>query len=98
MRSITLITRQGCHLCEAAERALADFEVDLRIVDIDEVAGLERFTADVPVVLDGWWKPGEPLDDRRVLTRLVAAPGALARALRPTLWQRITGRAPKRLG
>ncbi|MDO5722807.1 MAG: glutaredoxin family protein [Flaviflexus sp.] len=97
MRKITLVTRTGCHLCEAAANTLADLDVDLLIVDIDEVAGLERFSHEVPVVLDGHWTAEEP-EAGRVLTRLVAAPAALKKALRPTLWRRITGKRPKGLG
>lgn len=54
MRVLTLYTRVGCHLCEAAEtvvRALAPGRADLRIVDIDADPLLrDRYTVRVPVV------------------------------------------------
>ena len=53
-RQVTLYTRAGCHLCEAAEatiRATAGPEVDLVLVDIDADPALyERYTVRVPVV------------------------------------------------
>ena len=57
-RTITLYTRAGCHLCEAAEaviRQVAGDGADLRLVDIDADPVLqERYTVRVPVVeVDG---------------------------------------------
>lgn len=57
-RTITLYTRTGCHLCEAAEaviRSVAGDTADVRLVDIDaEPALTDRYTVRVPVVeVDG---------------------------------------------
>ena len=58
MKSVTLYTRAGCHLCEEAEatiRATAGPDVDVVLVDIDADPALhERYTVRVPVVeVDG---------------------------------------------
>ena len=55
---VTLYTRQGCHLCEAAEdviRAVAQGRADVVLVDIDTDPELvARYTVRVPVVaVDG---------------------------------------------
>jgi glutaredoxin len=57
-RDITLYTRDGCHLCDAAKVAisplLAEFGATLREVDIDDNPLLhERYTNDVPVIFLG---------------------------------------------
>lgn len=53
---VTLMTRQGCHLCEVAqaelERILPDYGLRARLVDIDTEAHLRAEYGDrVPVVL-----------------------------------------------
>lgn len=58
MKTVTLYTRIGCHLCEAAEALLLTMvgpTVRLRVVDIDSEPELtERYTVRVPVVeVDG---------------------------------------------
>lgn len=58
MKTITLYTRAGCHLCEAAEAVIRDVAggiADIRLVDIDADPALtERYTVRVPVVeVDG---------------------------------------------
>ena len=58
MKVVTLYTRVGCHLCEAAEtvvRALAPGQAEVRVVDIDADPELrDRYTVRVPVVtVDG---------------------------------------------
>ncbi|HEV2088526.1 MAG TPA: glutaredoxin family protein [Cryptosporangiaceae bacterium] len=55
---LTLYTRVGCHLCEAAEdvlRRLPPGRAEVTIVDIDQDPALrDRYTVRVPVVeLDG---------------------------------------------
>ena len=55
---VTLYTRVGCHLCEQAERVLADVvagRAEIELVDIDADPSLtERYTVRVPVVaVDG---------------------------------------------
>ena len=58
MKTITLYTRAGCHLCEAAEaviRATAGPDDVVSLVDIDADPALtQRYTVRVPVVeVDG---------------------------------------------
>ena len=58
MKTVTLYTRSGCHLCEAAEaviRTMVGPAVQLRLVDIDSDPALQqRYTVRVPVVeVDG---------------------------------------------
>jgi glutaredoxin len=52
---VVLYTRAGCHLCEEAERTLAEHGLRPSLVDIDTVPELrERFDTCVPVVeIDG---------------------------------------------
>jgi glutaredoxin len=57
-RDITLYTRDGCHLCDAAKAAitplLTEFGATLRVVDIDDNPVLrECYTNDVPVIFLG---------------------------------------------
>ena len=59
MRQVTLYTRDGCHLCEEARKALdgarAREPFDLQIVDIDSDVELRRlYDYEVPVIaIDG---------------------------------------------
>jgi glutaredoxin len=67
--TVTLITRQGCHLCEQAEAALRPLAVELgfayREVDVDTDAELKaQHSDDVPVILldgrqHGYWRVEE---------------------------------------
>ena len=54
---VTLYTRQGCHLCEAAEHVVRTVaaEHEIHLVDIDADPALtERYTVRVPVLaVDG---------------------------------------------
>lgn len=55
---VTLFTRQGCHLCAAADaviRQVAAGRADIELIDIDaDPAITERYTVRVPVVaVDG---------------------------------------------
>lgn len=57
-RTITLYTREGCHLCDQAKSQilplLSEFGATLREVDIDDDTLLhDRYTNDVPVVFLG---------------------------------------------
>ncbi len=61
---VTLYTRPGCHLCDAAKAAmapvLAEFRAPLREVDIDTDRQLrEMYTHDVPVIFLGGRKIAE---------------------------------------
>ena len=56
--TITLYTRQGCHLCEQAEAVIAEVaagRATVEIIDIDADEALrDRYTVRVPVVaVDG---------------------------------------------
>ncbi|HVM19721.1 MAG TPA: glutaredoxin family protein [Egibacteraceae bacterium] len=58
MRTVTVYTRAGCHLCEAAEQVVARVaagRAQVELVDIDtDPALVERYTVRVPVVaVDG---------------------------------------------
>jgi glutaredoxin len=47
----TLYTRQGCHLCDDAQRLLEKHGVRVKLVDIDQQAELcKQFDTCVPVV------------------------------------------------
>jgi hypothetical protein len=59
---LTLIVRNGCHLCVAAEADLArvlgrfsaehpDSEYHVRVTDISDQVDFQRFTDEVPVLL-----------------------------------------------
>jgi glutaredoxin len=57
-KTITLYTREGCHLCDQAKSQilplLSEFGATLREVDIDDDALLhDRYTNDVPVIFLG---------------------------------------------
>lgn len=58
MKTVTLYTRSGCHLCEAAEqviRHVATGRARVDVIDIDADPALtDRYTVRVPVVaVDG---------------------------------------------
>lgn len=78
MSVITLYSRQGCHLCEEAERTIRDLLTGteahaLDVVDIDSDPVLhDRYTVRVPVVA---------VDGREIAQYQVDA-AALAAALR----------------
>ncbi len=79
---LTMVVRQGCHLCEVAENDLArvlgrfsaeypesGFEVEL--VEIDARPDLEKYTDDIPVLLINgkqvaFWR----IDEDRVFEQL----------------------------
>lgn len=55
---VTLYTRQGCHLCAAAEQVVRDVatgRAEVEVIDIDADPSLtDRYTVRVPVVaVDG---------------------------------------------
>ena len=57
MRTVTLYTRDGCHLCEEAEAALATLDVPFTLLRVDVEADDElfkRYLERIPVVaVDG---------------------------------------------
>jgi glutaredoxin len=75
---LTLITRNGCHLCEVAESALDEIGEPWEKVDVDGSAELERDYGDrVPVLLldgreHGYWR----VDEARLRRDLAKPPGA----------------------
>lgn len=81
MRTLTLFTRDGCHLCddalEALERIKQAYPFQLEIVDLDREAPAEKrsmYDWEVPVIeLDGRKIMKYRVDEARLL-RLLAAP------------------------
>lgn len=75
---VTLYTRAGCHLCEAAEAAIAALapgRAQVRIVDIDTDAQLrDRYTVRVPVVEVDGVEIAEYEVDPRVLAAALPTP------------------------
>jgi len=81
---LTLVVRQGCHLCDAAEtdlaRVLARFSIEypevpfhVAVVDINDQVDYHRFTDEVPVLLINgkqvsFWR----IDEQRVFEQLKA--------------------------
>ena len=75
-RTVTLISRVGCHLCEAAEQTLqrmaAELGFTLAMVDVDSTRELRNEYSDrVPVILvdgaeHGYWQ----VEEERLRTRL----------------------------
>ena len=79
MTRVTLISRDGCHLCEVAERTLDRITPgDWTRVDVESSVELERDYGDrVPVVLldgqeHGYWK----VEETRLLRDIAKPPGA----------------------
>lgn len=73
-RTITLYTREGCHLCEEAKSVilplLSKYTATLREVDIgDDRTLLDRYTNDVPVIFLGARKIAEHRVDAADLRR-----------------------------
>lgn len=73
-RTVTLYTREGCHLCEEAKsailRLLSQYGATLREVNIDDDRTLlDRYTNDVPVVFLGARKFAEHRVDPAKLRR-----------------------------
>ncbi|HYL47342.1 MAG TPA: glutaredoxin family protein [Candidatus Limnocylindrales bacterium] len=73
-RTITIYTREGCHLCEEAKSIilplLSKYGATLREVDIDDDRTLlDRYTNDVPVVFLGAHKIAEHRVDPASLRR-----------------------------
>lgn len=92
---MVLLTRAGCHLCEAAqatiERVCAQPDIGWRAMDIDDDEELtQRYTAHVPVVfvdgrLHGYWFVDEDALRREIETR---APAPMSPSWRPAANQR----------
>ena len=67
---VTVITREGCHLCDEAEatvvRLAAELGFDVRRVDVDADRALrDEYSDRVPVILidgreHGYWRVEEP--------------------------------------
>ncbi|WP_437334517.1 glutaredoxin family protein [Sorangium sp. So ce394] len=81
MKTVTLFTRERCHLCEdahaALERVRARLPFELAVVDLDREAGPEKralYDWEVPVVeLDGRKIMKYRVDEGR-LERLLSGP------------------------
>ena len=79
MTRVTLISRDGCHLCEVAERALDRIAPgDWTRVDVDSSVELQRDYGDrVPVILldgreHGYWR----VEEQRLRRDMAKPPGA----------------------
>jgi glutaredoxin len=79
MTRVTLISRDGCHLCEVAEQVLERIAPgDWTRVDVDSSVELQRDYSDrVPVVLldgkeHGYWR----VEEARLLRDMSLPPGA----------------------
>jgi glutaredoxin len=75
MRTVTLYTRAGCHLCETAQQVIAEVatgRAHVEIVDIDTDPALtDRYTVRVPVVaVDGVEIAEYELDPRHLADAL----------------------------
>lgn len=72
---LTLVTRQGCHLCDEVRAGLDRLGRDYEVVDIDSDPELFRlYDFRVPVLLDGDRRP--VLEGRITEAALAAALGA----------------------
>ena len=76
---VTLISRDGCHLCEVAEQTLDRIASgDWTRVDVDSSVELQRDYSDrVPVILldgreHGYWR----VEEQRLLRDMAKPPGA----------------------
>lgn len=90
---VTVLSRQGCHLCDVtvkiARRLQEDWPFTLTKVDIDQDADLsERYGLRIPVVLI----------DGRVACEGKVTEGDLRRALKRARWRRPISRILSRLG
>jgi glutaredoxin len=75
---VTVVSRQGCHLCEVAEadvaRICAELDVEWTVTDVDTDTGLRAEYGDrVPVILiddveHGYWR----LEEERFRAALAA--------------------------
>ena len=79
MTRVTLISRDGCHLCEVAEQALDRIAPgDWTRVDVDSSVDLQRDYGDrVPVILldgreHGYWR----VEEERLRRDMAKPPGA----------------------
>ncbi len=73
MLSITLYTREGCHLCDIAADVLSRYHLTFEVIDIDAHPALrQRYNDCVPVVeIDGRERFRGRIDElllRRLLT------------------------------
>ena len=77
---VTLVSRQGCHLCDTArevvERVCADLGEAYVEVDVDETDGLPpQWSDEVPVTLvDGRQHDFWRVDEERLRTALASPP------------------------
>jgi glutaredoxin len=71
---VQLVSRDGCHLCEMAEQALAEIGIEFERLDVDADQELARsYDFRVPVLLLDGRVEGEGLIERSTLIRLLAA-------------------------
>lgn len=76
MYSITLYSREGCHLCDVAADLLSRYHLQFDLVDIDTDPALrERYNECVPVVVIDGRERFRGRIDERLLRRLLAHRG-----------------------
>ena len=80
-RDVTLYTRPGCHLCDAAKAAIApllqEFGATLREGNIDADSVLqERYSSDIPVIFIGRHKAAKHRVDLEQFRRQLQDAGA----------------------
>jgi glutaredoxin len=76
MYSITLYSREGCHLCDVAADLLSRYHLQFDVVDIDADPELrERYNECVPVVVIDGRERFRGRIDERLLRRLLAHRG-----------------------
>lgn len=78
---LTLLTRPGCHLCEAAAALLRSFGAAFATIDIEADAELERrYGEHIPVILDGAREVARaPISEQTLREALANAGQALER-------------------
>jgi glutaredoxin len=68
---VQLVSRDACHLCENAERELANFGIAYERLDVDRDSELERlYTFRVPVLIVEGVVTAEGILERPLLLRL----------------------------
>ena len=78
MKTVTLYTRPGCHLCEQAKADLESLrdQYPHRLVEIDiesDPALLKKYMAEIPVIEAGPYLLKAPFDKQKLMMTLGAA-------------------------
>jgi glutaredoxin len=71
---VQLVSRDGCHLCEMAEQALAEIGIEFERLDVDADQALAQiYDFRVPVLLVDGKITDEGLIERSTLIKLLAS-------------------------